>query len=106
MLYVFFGAIGLSVILLIFIIGALYGMDDAPSFYVWVKEQWHLGMEMHEERKAERAFIKVNPLCEKCKTNKIFKKSTHMWTKTEEPIALCDECYERALHEFYRMEEK
>ena len=77
----------------IFNIGALYGLSDCDSIKDWIKEEYSLCKKVNQETKAEKAFIKANPLCEKCQKKGIYKKATRMWTGDGKPIPLCDNCY-------------
>lgn len=88
-------------IALVFIAGTFYGMSDCDTIGQWLKEERDIIKETNQEMKAEKAFIKANPLCSQCQTEGKYHKSTRMWTKTDTPIALCDQHYLETRTKYY-----
>ena len=101
MTIVFLIVIAICLLGLAFIVGELYGLDNEPNFWAWVKEQHKMAKDASAELKAERAFLKANPLCVRCSREKRYRKAKHMWTRQDTPEALCDECYKKAEEDYF-----
>ena len=78
-----------------FIIGMLYGESGCPSIRSWIKDEV-------KTMKEEKAFLKANPLCTKCKQKGKLIKARHMcnWTDVDgiSPVPLCGDCMLEEMH--------
>lgn len=81
-----------------FIIGMLYGESGRPSIRSWIKDEV-------KTMKEEKAFLKANPLCIKCKQKGKLIKARYMckWTYVDgaSPVPLCDACMTEEMHKGY-----
>lgn len=81
-----------------FIIGMLYGESGRPSVRSWLKDEIR-------NVKEEKAFLKANPICIKCKQKGKLTKARHMWKWTYvdgvSPVPLCYACMMEEMHKDY-----
>lgn len=97
-LYIFLGLLGICVLALIILTAELYGMDlatdkDCNNFIDWIRIQHRLNKEIAAELKAERAFLKANPLCRECLQQGKYRKATYCTKGENELIPACKEHY-------------
>lgn len=95
MMYVLVICLGLIIGILAIIISTLYGMDlgmgYCDNFVDWIRKEHRLNKEIAEELKAEKAFLKVNPICEKCRQNGKLRKAVYCDQEETKFIPVCEE---------------
>lgn len=106
---IFLILIGICVLFLMLTVAVLYGMDLGigwcDNFIDWVKKEYKLSKEIADENKAERAFLKANPLCRECQNNGKYRRAEYCNHNGNELIPACREHF-ISMYARHQQEEK
>ena len=99
--------IGLLLVFLVIEGAVLYGMDlgngFCDNFIDWIKKNHRINKEIVEETKAEKAFLKANPLCRECQKSGRYRKAEYCNREGTELIPACRE-HHISLYEQHKKE--